>query len=127
VVHQDERPFFGGVLYDLIPLIYHEEYLNNAKGKADYASLFRKLLAADFILAISQATALDFQRLFPQAAAKITTIGGASSSIQVGHSRAGAPVVVRAAAVPKIRGTDGAGGRLQANNDCDNKSNKFQN
>ena len=71
------RPRLCGILYDLIPLLYHEEYLKNAKDRAAYANRFRCLLGMDYILSISASSTRDLRALGGDRIPPIATIGGA--------------------------------------------------
>jgi hypothetical protein len=56
-----KRPRLAAVLYDLIPLLFHEQALRTPHLVARYGDCFRRLLDADNILAISEASATDLR------------------------------------------------------------------
>ncbi|HZY85267.1 MAG TPA: glycosyltransferase [Gemmataceae bacterium] len=56
------RPRLAGILYDLIPLLYPEQYLNYPEAQNWYARRFRKLLHYDALLSISEASTRDLAR-----------------------------------------------------------------
>jgi glycosyltransferase involved in cell wall biosynthesis len=69
-------PLFG-VLYDLIPLLFQGAYLAAPQARSSYARRLRQALTADCLLAISQASANDFNRLIPGPRPEVVAIGGA--------------------------------------------------
>ncbi len=71
------RPTISAVLYDLIPLLFPQEYLCTPDDLAVYASRFRRLMHTDALLCISEATARDLRMLAPGHTAKLFAIGGA--------------------------------------------------
>lgn len=71
------RPTVAVVVYDLIPLLFSQEYLPQPNDLALYASRFRRLRHTDAVLCISEATARDLRTLAPEHAPKLATIGGA--------------------------------------------------
>jgi glycosyltransferase involved in cell wall biosynthesis len=71
------HPRMAGVLYDVIPLLFADQYLRNRKTRDQYAHGFRALCACDDIMAISRASADDFRRVAPDCGNRLTVIGGA--------------------------------------------------
>jgi glycosyltransferase involved in cell wall biosynthesis len=72
------RPLFVGVVYDLIPLLFHEHYLADAAARSTYAARLRQFAAADLVLAISESTRSDVLRLLQWPDSRVVTIlGGA--------------------------------------------------
>jgi glycosyltransferase involved in cell wall biosynthesis len=71
------RPRLFGVLYDLIPLLYEEQYLTNPVVRAQYARNLRQALQADGLFAISRATAEDAVRILPPPHPPVVPVGGA--------------------------------------------------
>jgi glycosyltransferase involved in cell wall biosynthesis len=72
------RPPLAGVVYDLIPLLFHRHYLADPVRCAWYARRFRRLADADALLTISAATARDLRRLAPDLPARVVNIAGAT-------------------------------------------------
>src|SRR5262245_42931503 len=82
---QDEQvllPEFSGphpriacILYDVIPLLFADHYLRDAKTRKQYAAGFRALCRCDDIMAISRTSADDFRRIVPECADRVTVIG----------------------------------------------------
>jgi glycosyltransferase involved in cell wall biosynthesis len=72
------RPSVFAVLYDIIPLIFHDHYLITRAERANYGDRLRCLLAADGVLAISKATAADLRSVVGEPLPKLTVLGGAS-------------------------------------------------
>jgi glycosyltransferase involved in cell wall biosynthesis len=71
------RPRVFGIAYDLIPLLYPEQYLSDLGSARWYAHRFRHLLRCDALLAISEATAHDVRTLGGEEAPLVVNIGGA--------------------------------------------------
>lgn len=71
------RPHVFGIAYDLIPLLYPEQYLTDYGTSNWYAHRFRHLLRCDALLAISEATARDVRRLGAEEAPPVVNIAGA--------------------------------------------------
>lgn len=63
-------------LYDLIPLIYKEHYLNDFYAQDEYYKTLRLLYEADYILAISEATAQDAINILGIPEHKVLNISG---------------------------------------------------
>lgn len=63
------------ILYDLIPWIYREVYLNDEKWKRAYLPLLHELWRCDRLLAISKATAMDAIRLLGMPSQRVAVIG----------------------------------------------------
>jgi len=71
------RPALCGVVYDLIPLLFHEHYLAD-RGKMEwYGERLRQFAATDLALAISATTRDDVSRLMRWPAGKVVDISGA--------------------------------------------------
>jgi glycosyltransferase involved in cell wall biosynthesis len=73
----DPHPRMAGVLYDVIPLLFADQYLRDGGVRNQYAEGFRTLCACQDILAISDASADDFRRIAPDCGDRLTVIGGA--------------------------------------------------
>jgi glycosyltransferase involved in cell wall biosynthesis len=71
------RPTVAAILYDLIPLLFPQEYLRRPDDLAGYASRFRRLLQTDAVLCISEASARDLRTLAAGQTPKLVSIGGA--------------------------------------------------
>jgi len=69
------RTRFVSTLYDLIPLIYSDVYLQDHRVLADYLLCVELVRASDLVLAISDATARDAVRLLGIPASKVISIG----------------------------------------------------
>ncbi|ABE63161.1 glycosyl transferase, group 1 [Nitrobacter hamburgensis X14] len=75
------RPMVCAVLYDLIPLIFKEVYLQHPATSRGYFAALNTLKLCDHIFSISEASASDAVRIAGISPAKITTIwGGIDSS-----------------------------------------------
>lgn len=73
------RPPLYGILYDLIPLVFPRQYLGRSLADHTiYAARLRQMMAADGMMAISEASARDFQRLLPEPRPSVASIGGAA-------------------------------------------------
>jgi glycosyltransferase involved in cell wall biosynthesis len=72
------RPPLAAVLYDLIPLLFHDLYLTDPTTCGLYARSLRHLLACDAVLTISEASAWDLRRVAPDARPQIVNIAGAT-------------------------------------------------
>ena len=72
------RPPLVGIAYDLIPLLFHEQYLTDADAAALYGERLRQFAAADLMLAISEATRADVLRLLRWPPSRVVTILGAA-------------------------------------------------
>jgi glycosyltransferase involved in cell wall biosynthesis len=70
------HPRMAGILYDVIPLLFADQYLRNGRTRNQYANGFRTLCACDEILAISRTSADDLRRIAPDCADRTTVIGG---------------------------------------------------
>lgn len=95
------RPPLAGVAYDLVPVLFHEQYLRHPAAHAIYRERFRQALGADLLLAISERTRQDVIRLMRLPPGRVATIGGAAGSF--GNMR---PVVNPAAVLERL-GIDG--------------------
>ncbi len=73
------RPPLFVVLYDLIPLLFHEQFLAQPKDAAAYGERLRRVLASDGVLAISQSTADDLRSVAGGECPALTVIGGAAN------------------------------------------------
>jgi glycosyltransferase involved in cell wall biosynthesis len=71
------RPPVASVLYDLIPLLFHDHFLADPAARAAYGDRFRRLLAADQVFSISKASADDLRALAGEECPSVTVIGGA--------------------------------------------------
>jgi glycosyltransferase involved in cell wall biosynthesis len=80
------RPRLVGILYDLIPLLFADHYLDEPSCLAYYAHRFRQMLQFDGLLAISQATADDLQRLLRPPFPEVVSIAGASDPAFAPHA-----------------------------------------
>jgi glycosyltransferase involved in cell wall biosynthesis len=78
-----ERPPLCGVVYDLIPVLFHDRYLSSAEKVEWYAQRLRQFSEVDLALAISETTRNDVRRLLRWPAEKVTTILGAPETIRV--------------------------------------------
>jgi glycosyltransferase involved in cell wall biosynthesis len=83
-----DRPPLFGIVYDLIPLLFHERYLATGSSLSAYAGRWRRVLAMDGILVISQVTAKDLRKLAGNPLPPVTTIGGAADGAFVPHEGA---------------------------------------
>lgn len=72
-------PKTAAILYDLIPLLFDQEYLCRPDDAALYAHRFRQLCQMDLLLAISQSTRKDFLDLEIINAPQVVNIRGATS------------------------------------------------
>jgi glycosyltransferase involved in cell wall biosynthesis len=72
------RPILAGVAYDLIPLVFHRQYLADPAAEAFYGGRLRQLAAADLLLAISEATRDDVRRLLDWPDDRVVAILGAA-------------------------------------------------
>ena len=70
-----------GILYDLIPLIMQELYLQDLNTRKWYLGCLESIKQFDLLLAISEATRRDAIRLLDIPANKIVNIGGAADDI----------------------------------------------
>jgi glycosyltransferase involved in cell wall biosynthesis len=70
------HPRIACVLYDVIPLLFANQYLRNKRVRSGYADGFRALLGCHDIMAISRSSANDFQRIAPECGNRLTVIGG---------------------------------------------------
>jgi glycosyltransferase involved in cell wall biosynthesis len=70
------HPRVVGILYDVIPLLFADHYLRDARTRKQYAAGFRALCRCDDIMAISGASGDDFRRIAPERAGRVTVIGG---------------------------------------------------
>jgi glycosyltransferase involved in cell wall biosynthesis len=73
----DPRPRCFAILYDFIPLLFPGHYLVENWKRELYGARLRRLLAADGVLTLSQATTQDFRNLGGAPVPPITMIGGA--------------------------------------------------
>lgn len=90
-------------LYDLIPLLYPDRYLSDARLRRAYHSRVDLVKAADRVQAISEASAADAVRLLDIPAAKIDVVGtGVSSHFKPPDSRELA-LAAAMAGVPGLR------------------------
>ena len=90
-------------LYDLIPLIYADEYLRDAVHRRSYFARLELLRHSSRILAISEATANDAIRLLGLPARKLEVVGtGVSDAFQPAASPADA-LAAACAEIPSLR------------------------
>jgi glycosyltransferase involved in cell wall biosynthesis len=81
------RPPLFGILYDLIPLLFPQQYLRRTLADyAMYAGRLRQMAAADGLLAISEASARDFRQLLAPPRPQVLAIGGAAERSFAPHS-----------------------------------------
>lgn len=73
-------PHTAAVLYDLIPLLFDEEYLHIPRDAEAYAHRFQQLCQMDTLLAISESARNDFLALKVEDAPEVVNIRGATSS-----------------------------------------------
>ncbi|HJT78139.1 MAG TPA: glycosyltransferase family 1 protein, partial [Gemmataceae bacterium] len=85
------RPPLFGILYDLIPLLFADDYFTLATTQAQYAQQLRLMLQADCLFAISEATAQDLRRLFREPLPAVVPIGGAADPAFAPHADADLP------------------------------------
>ena len=71
-------PLVAAVVYDLIPLQFHQYYLRNDGIRAFYGSRLRRLADCDLALAISEATRRDTIRLLRWSDDRVVAILGAA-------------------------------------------------
>jgi len=72
------RPLFVGVAYDVIPLLFHEQYLADGAARSAYGARLRQFAATDLVLAISESTRADVVRVLRWPESRVATIlGGA--------------------------------------------------
>lgn len=71
------RPRLFGVVHDLIPLLYSQQYLSEFGTAHWYAHRFRQMLRSDALLSNSETTAQDVRRLGGSAAPLVVNIAGA--------------------------------------------------
>lgn len=67
----------AAILYDLIPLLYHNIYLADERHRHHYQLQLERLKQCDLLLAISAASARDARHLLKLPADRIATIGAA--------------------------------------------------
>jgi glycosyltransferase involved in cell wall biosynthesis len=67
-------------LYDLIPLVFESHYLRDPAGRAHYLARAELVRAADQVLAISQTTAADAERLLGVEERRITVVDAGVTS-----------------------------------------------
>jgi len=72
------RPPLACVLYDLIPLVFSNRYLDDRGIFTWYARQLRRLSSVDAVMAISECSANDFRRFFPDATSRLLNIRGAT-------------------------------------------------
>ena len=72
-----QRPAVYAILYDLIPLLYSDRYLQAEWQRDYYAQRMQQMSATDALFAISQTSADDFADHFPNAKPKVLNIRGA--------------------------------------------------
>jgi glycosyltransferase involved in cell wall biosynthesis len=94
------RPPLFGVVYDLIPVLFHEHYLADVGRMEGYAERLRQFSTVDEALAISETTRADVLRLMHWPSDRVTVIGGAP------EPDAGADAAVDHAAVLRGLGID---------------------
>jgi glycosyltransferase involved in cell wall biosynthesis len=70
------RPLLAAVVYDLIPLVFHEHYLAGAATRERHGARLRQLEEVDLLLAISDCTRSDVIRLLRWPSSRVATIGG---------------------------------------------------
>jgi len=81
------RPPLYGILYDLIPLLFPQEYLGRSlPDHLMYAARLRQMLAANALLAISEASARDFRKLVAAPRPEVHAIGGAADQSFAPHT-----------------------------------------
>lgn len=71
-------PRTAAVLYDLIPLVFPDDYLSGCINGGEYSARFRAACGMDLLLAISQASADDAVRLMGSDAPTVVNIRGAA-------------------------------------------------
>jgi len=74
-------PLVAAVVYDLIPLQFHQYYLRNAGIREFYGSRLRRLADCDLALAISEATRRDTIRLLRWPDDRVVAILGAAEPL----------------------------------------------
>lgn len=70
-------PRVFGIAYDLIPLLFSEQYFRDVRTANWFAHRFRQLLSSDVLLAISEATSRDVRILGGEDAPLVVNIAGA--------------------------------------------------
>lgn len=65
------------ILYDIIPYIFKNQYLNTQERQKNYSELLYNFVSADGILAISEATRKDYLQFIENIPEKISTISSA--------------------------------------------------
>lgn len=70
------RPPVFGVLHDLIPLMFHRDYLTQPAWLETYARLLRQQVQVDCLFSNSHHSAWDVSRLFQDPIPRLVTIGG---------------------------------------------------
>lgn len=70
------QPMISAILYDLIPLIFKDVYLQQPGTKRGYMNALQMLKRCDHLFAISDASATDATRLVGIPPSKISTISG---------------------------------------------------
>ena len=73
-------PKLAAVLYDLIPMLFQELYLADSRYSQLYFQAVRQLRQYDLLLAISEASRLDAQRVLAAPGERVVSIGAASNS-----------------------------------------------
>ena len=71
-------PKLASILYDLIPMLFQDLYLADPQYSRRYFQAVRHLRQYDLLLAISEASRLDGQRVLQLASEQVVTIGAAS-------------------------------------------------
>jgi glycosyltransferase involved in cell wall biosynthesis len=71
------RPLLAAMAFDLVPVLFHEQYLASPPAHAIYRRRFRQFAQADLHLAISETTRRDVRELMGVADDRVVTIGGA--------------------------------------------------
>jgi glycosyltransferase involved in cell wall biosynthesis len=72
------RPPLAAIAFDLVPVLFHEQYLASPPAHAIYKRRFRQFAQADLFLAISETTRHDLRRLMDVDGDRVVTIGGAA-------------------------------------------------
>jgi len=83
------RPRMAAVIYDLIPFVFQEHYLADEGHSARFYRHLERLRSYDALLAISEATRADCQRLLGARPGQVVNISGAVDPTQFGPGSAG--------------------------------------
>lgn len=74
----------SAIVYDLIPLIFHDVYLSDETNRIHYSKQLKRLKNCDLFLAISECTSMDAQRFLKIPARHVTNVG---TAIEEGFSK----------------------------------------